>query len=165
MVEEQIIYRGSPSLLTRFGSLFLAGLIAIASVAGVFVLHNNWLWIFAALALTYITGVAGVVKSIHYEVTNQRVRFRRGILSKRTDELECYRVKDTTLIEQFPNRLFGLGTIEILTFDASTPIQRLEAIRGARDLREKLRNVVEECRDRKGVRLTEFDQTQQNPQA
>ena len=162
MIEEQIIYRGSPSLLTRFGSIFLAGLIIIASIVGVFMLHTQWLWILVVLAAGYIFSVVALVKSVEYEVTTQRVRFRRGLLNKRTDELECYRVKDTTLIEPFPNRLFGLGTIELLTFDASTPVQRLEAISGARDLREKLRNIVEECRDRKGVRLTEFDQSQQN---
>jgi uncharacterized membrane protein YdbT with pleckstrin-like domain len=161
MTEEQIIFRGSPSLLTRFGQLFLALLIFAAAVTGVVLTHQQWIWIFAGLALIYGLGVIATVKAIHYEVTTQRVRFRRGILSKRTDELECYRVKDTTLIEQFPSRIFGLGTIEILTFDATTPVQRIEAIHGASALREKLRAHVEECRDRKGVRLTEFDQGQQ----
>jgi uncharacterized membrane protein YdbT with pleckstrin-like domain len=161
MNEEQIIYKGSPSLLTRFGSLFLAALIVIGSAVGA-ALVSPWFLILAGLALVYAFAVVAVVKATQYEVTNQRIRFRTGLLTKRTDELECYRDKDTTLIEPFPNRAFGLGTIEILTFDASTPIQRLEAIKGARELREKLRNIVEECRDRKGVRLTEFDQTQQN---
>jgi uncharacterized membrane protein YdbT with pleckstrin-like domain len=161
MTEEQTIFRGSPSLFTRFGQLFLAFLLLAAGIAAIVLTKKIWIWAFVGLVLIYLLGIIVAVKSVHYEVTTQRIRFRRGIMSKRTDELECYRVKDTSLIETFPARLFGLGTIEILTFDASTPVQRIEAVHGASALREKLRAHVEECRDRKGVRVTEFDQGQQ----
>ena len=54
-------------------------------------------------------------------------------------------------------RLVGLGTIEVRTMDTTSPKLYLEAIHGARKLREELRKHIEQCRDRKGVRLTEFD--------
>lgn len=160
MSEEQIIFRGSPSVLTRFGPLFLATLVMAASIAGALLLNVQYiwlLWVLAGLALLYILGVIVVVRSHQYEVTNERVRFRKGILTKRTDELELYRVNDTTLIEPFTLRMFGLGTIEFRTADTTTPILHIEAIHGARKLREELRKHVEECRDRKRVRISEFE--------
>ena len=72
--------------------------------------------------------------------------------------MELYRTIDTTLVEPFNLRMFGLGTIELRTSDATTPIVRLEAIRGARKLREELRRHVEDCRDRKRVRMAEIEQ-------
>ena len=98
-----------------------------------------------------------LVRSRTYEVTSQRLRLREGVFSKRTDEMELYRVKDTTLVEPFWQRLFGLGTIEITTNDATTPLVKIESIAGAKELREDLRRHIETCRDRKRVRLAELE--------
>lgn len=161
MADEQSVYTGSPSLLTRFGSLFLCFLVIAGCATGaVLVKEPPWRWVLigiAALCLVYIVGVAVVVKSTQYEVTTQRIRIRKGILTKRLDELELYRANDTSLIEPLSLRMLGLGTIEVRTADPSTPTVYLEALHGARDLREKLRMHIEDCRQRKGVRVTEFE--------
>ena len=165
MSEERTVFRGSPSLLTRFGGVFLGFLILAGSITFIFILRNQgqpqyWtigLGVLAGLALIYIVSVIMLVKATSYEVTSERIRVRRGILSKRTDELELYRANDTSLIEPLPMRMFGLGTIEVRTMDTSSPTVYLEAVHGARKLREDLRRHIEQCRDRKGVRVTEFD--------
>lgn len=157
MSEEQIIFRGSPSLLTRFGALFLGFLILAAGAVISIMMHQPLVWILSGLALVYIIGVIVVVKATQYEVTNERVRIRSGIMTKRTEELELYRALDTSLIEPLTLRMFGLGTIEVRTADASSPTVYLHAIHNARTLREELRKSIEDCRDRKRVRLTEFD--------
>ena len=158
MSDEQTIFRGSPSVLTKFGPLFLAALVLAGAVAGVFLLSQPLLWILAGLAFLFILGTVLVVKAEQYEATTERVRHRRGIFTKRTDEVELYRVTDTTLIEPLPQRMIGLGTIEFRTADASSPVFHMKAIHGARNLREQLRKHIEDCRTRKGVRLTEFEQ-------
>lgn len=158
MSEEQTIFRGSPSVLTRFGSLFLATLVLAGAIAGVYLLNQPYLWILAGLCFLFILGTVLVVKAEQYEVTTERVRHRRGIFTKRTDEIELYRVTDTTLIEPITQRVLGLGTIEFRTADATNPTFSMEAIHGARNLREQLRKHVEEARERKRVRLTEFEQ-------
>lgn len=157
MNEEQVVFRGSPSLLTRFGAIFLAVLVMAAGITAVYMLNNPWLWIIPGLALLHILVLVILNRSTVYEVTTQRIRLQRGIFTKRTDELELYRVKDTTLVEPFVLRMFGKGNIEIATFDPSTPVCTLHAVSNARKLREDLRKYTEECRERKGVRLTEFD--------
>jgi uncharacterized membrane protein YdbT with pleckstrin-like domain len=167
MSEETTIFRGSPSVWTRFGALFLGSLVFAAGLVLFFALHNApspARWAFAALALLAVLFVIGTivgVKATEYEITNERIRVRQGIVTKRTDELELYRANDTSLIEPFSLRMFGLGTIEIRTNDASTPMVYLKAIHGARRVREELRHCIEECRDRKRVRVTEFEQPNQ----
>ena len=74
MNEEQTIFRGSPSVLTKFGSIFVTALIAAAAVAGVFLLQQPLLWILAGLALLYILGAVFVVKAERYEATTERIR-------------------------------------------------------------------------------------------
>lgn len=113
----------------------------------------------AVLAFIYVLAVVFIVKATRYEVTNERIRIRTGIMTKRTEELELYRAMDTSLIEPLTMRMFGLGTVEVRTVDASSPTVMLEAVHKARQLREDLRKCIEECRDRKRVRMTEFDHT------
>jgi uncharacterized membrane protein YdbT with pleckstrin-like domain len=161
MSEEKIVFRGSPSVLTRFGALFLCFLVFAAAVAFMFVVPDGgWrygLGTLAGIALVNMLIVILLVKATQYEVTSERIRVRKGIFTKRTDELELYRVNDTSLIEPFTMRMFGLGTVEIRTMDTTNPRLYIEAVHGARKLREDLRRCVEECRDRKGVRVTEFE--------
>jgi uncharacterized membrane protein YdbT with pleckstrin-like domain len=161
MSEETIVFRGSPSVLTRFGALFLAFLVFAGSFAGFFFvpegLPKYLLGGLTAVALIHMLIVVLLVKATQYEVTTERIRVRRGIFTKRTDELELYRANDTSLIEPLSMRMFGLGTIEVRTMDATSPKLYLEAVHGARKLREDLRKHIEQCRERKGVRLTEFE--------
>jgi len=110
-----------------------------------------------AVALVFLVFQWLIIKCRVYEVTTERIRVTTGILTRRTDELELYRVKDITLVEPFLLRGFGLGDVEITTNDATTPLLRMEAIRGAKPLREELRKSVEVCRDRKRVRLAELE--------
>jgi uncharacterized membrane protein YdbT with pleckstrin-like domain len=98
-----------------------------------------------------------------YELTSQRLRITRGILNRRLDELELYRVKDYVMEQPLLLRVFGLGNITVVTSDATTPTVALRAIAGATDVREKLRNAVQAERDRKRVRELDVDDT--SPQA
>lgn len=158
------MFRGSPSVLTRFGGLFLAFLVFAGALTGYFLVRTSvvpavqyLLLALAAAALIHMIVIILLVKATQYEVTSERIRIRRGIITKRTDELELYRANDTSLIEPLSLRMFGLGTIEVRTMDTTNPVLFLEAVHGARKLRENLRKYIEECRDRKGVRLAEFD--------
>lgn len=91
------------------------------------------------------------------EITNQRLRITRGIFSKRTDELELYRVQDITFLQPFVLRLFNKGTLLLTTGDISSPELRLEGIPADSNLRDRFRDAVEACRDRKRARVTEID--------
>lgn len=90
------------------------------------------------------------------EITTERVRVTTGILSKRTDELELYRVRDHTFLQPFLLRMFNRGTFVLNTADTSTPVVTLAGVPADEELRNSLRQAIEACRDRKRARLTEF---------
>lgn len=156
MGTETVIFRGSPSLLTRFGSLFLATLILVTGGVLAVTFNQPLYWILSGVALLFILIQILLVRSVSYEITTERIRVRCGILTKRTDELELYRVRDFTLVEPFFLRMAGRGHIDITTMDPSNPRLLLDAIARPGAVREKLRESIEECRSRKGVRVTEY---------
>ena len=86
-----------------------------------------------------------------YEVTTERIRVRRGVLNRRLEELELYRVRDTAIDQPLLLRVFGLGNIELISADASTPNLVLNAISGADLLREQIRDRIEKLRREKKV--------------
>jgi len=91
------------------------------------------------------------------EITSQRIRITEGILSKRVDELELYRVRDLTFIQPFALRIFGCGNLILNTADLTTPVVTLMAVPGDQSLRDELRQAIEACRDRKRARVTEIE--------
>src|ERR1041384_5856285 len=137
---EEIIWSGSSSQVRNLHIYLVCALFCWLIIP---IFYAVWKWI--------------ELRSRHYELTTQRVKLRQGIFSKRTDELELYRVKDSTIIEPFWQRLFGLGNIVITTNDASTPSITREALPKPAETRERLRGAVEACRDRKRVRIAELE--------
>ncbi len=138
--EEQVIWKGWSSQSLYFGTYTLCVLFCWLIVP---IFYGLWKWI--------------LVRSRVYEVTTERIRVRTGIFSKRTDELELYRVTDNTLVEPFWLRVFQAGNIVLRTSDDSNPEVTLEAVPDASALRDEIRKHVEICRERKRVRLAEIE--------
>ena len=91
-----------------------------------------------------------------YEITNERVTQQSGVLSRKTDETELYRVKDIRLVEPFFLRFFGLSTILLVTSDRISTIIKIEGIESGDNLRKQLRTLIEKRKDDKGVRELEL---------
>ena len=60
-----------------------------------------------------------VVKCRVYELTSQRLRLYEGVINRKIDEIELYRVKDTNIEQPFWFRMFGLGVLNLKTSDRS----------------------------------------------
>jgi uncharacterized membrane protein YdbT with pleckstrin-like domain len=159
MDEEKVVFHGPSSLVLYLGTFFLGTMVVLGSLAALVFLPQFrwWSLIPAGIALIYMLGVCLVNRCRIYEVTTERIRVRVGILTRRTDDLELYRVQDITFLEPLRQRIFGVGTIVIATNDATTPVLRIEAIPQAPDVREALRKHVEACRERKRVRIAELE--------
>ncbi len=158
--QEQVLFKGSSSPLMNLGTFVLGTLTTVGAFVAAFVVpppYSYALFGVALLALVWMLARWLLIKVRVYEVTTERIRITDGVVTRRTDELELYRVKDTTLLEPLLLRLFSLGHLEITTNDTSTPLIRLEAVQNVRSLREDLRKAVEVCRDRKRVRLAELE--------
>ena len=112
--------------------------------------------------LTCLIGVGFVIigvrwlknRSASYEITDQRLIVRRGILFKTIDEIELYRIKDVRLGYSLLNQMTDIGTIILTSTDRTTSGGEfiLRDIPMARDRREGLRKLVDRARQRRGVR-------------
>ncbi len=156
MSDEKPVFRGSSTQMLNLahfaGAVLLSGLMIFASVQ-----FDGRLAALLVVPLAYAGIRWWAIASRVYEVTTERIKVTTGMISKRTDDLELYRVKDTVLEEPALLRLAGAGNIVLTTNDATTPRLVLEAISGAKELREEMRTHIEACRDRKGTRLTELE--------
>jgi uncharacterized membrane protein YdbT with pleckstrin-like domain len=140
-MEEKVIWKGRPSQWTNFGTYVLCFLFC-------------WLVIPIFIALWRFL----IVKTWKIEITDQRLVEEKGVLSKKTDELELFRVKDIRLDQPFLLRLVGrLSNIILVTSDKTNSIVRIPAIKDGKDIREKLRVAIDERRDKKRVRETDFE--------
>jgi len=144
MRAENILWSGTPSQVTNLGTFVIWGILACTLVL-------------APVSLILIIWKYLEVKNQVYELTNQRLKMHSGVLSKKIEELELYRVRDTQFEQPFFLRLFGLGNVILLTTDSTSPEIILPAIPNAQGVREQIRNAVEETRDSKRVRVSELD--------
>jgi uncharacterized membrane protein YdbT with pleckstrin-like domain len=95
------------------------------------------------------------IRCTRYTLSNEQFTAIHGVLSRLTETLELYRVKDTHVYEPVWLRLLGLGNVSIHSSDKTTPLLVLRAIPQASDMARSVRENVEQERVRKGVR--EFD--------
>jgi uncharacterized membrane protein YdbT with pleckstrin-like domain len=159
---EQVIWAGSPSQFTNFGSFFIY---IITIPLSVFFASN--------LACEYMSSLCFKKEAIlvafffgscmffykfiktychTYEVTDQRVIERSGIISRATDELEIFRVHDLTYEEPFTLRIFGRSNIVLHSADLSNPKLVLVGMKNGQALKEKIRKAVYDRREVKLVR-------------
>jgi len=136
---ETIEWEGSPSNYLLFTTYLWCVLLSILIVPAV---YGIWRWI--------------ELKSQRYQLTNQRLKWSRGVFSKITNEIELYRIKDTQLIEPFFLRIVGCGNIILSTSDRNTPELIIPAVKNATGVREKIRVLIEAARRERGVREVDF---------
>ena len=87
-----------------------------------------------------------------YEVTDQRIKLKTGILNQEIDECELYRVRDYKIVKPFFQRIFGLGKIELVTSDRSNSSINLNGIKNPENLYNLIRDNVEKIRRKTGTR-------------
>lgn len=97
------------------------------------------------------------VKVRTYRVTTERLLTTEGVLSKTTDSLELYRVRDIRVTQPFLLRFFALENIEMTTSDESSPLVVIDCIPQSVKLGDILRRQVEVCRVAKRVREVEIE--------
>jgi membrane protein YdbS with pleckstrin-like domain len=159
-LEEHELWRGHPSQILNL-NIYLCWVIIlglaffIVEMVGV---AYSVLWsavgfgVLVLVALVHGCLLYFHLRAVEYVITTQRVRVISGIFSKDIQEIELFRVKDTMAHQSFFLRLFGLGTITVISGDERHPQLVMTAIPKAIELRERLRQEVMALRQRFGVR-------------
>jgi uncharacterized membrane protein YdbT with pleckstrin-like domain len=96
-------------------------------------------------------------RTTRYELTSQRLLVSTGILSRQTDALELYRVRDLRIVQPLLLRMLSLGDVILDTSDITTPFVALQGVPDARILADVIRTHVEQCRLAKRVREIDID--------
>ncbi len=154
---EEVYFEGSPLLRGELGRLTLAGLGAVVLIAvGLLVPMKQWGPWWVALILVLLAAVLVVapiwlIKSVRYRISNYRIDYERGILSKKIDTLELWHVEDIQFRQSLLDRILKVGKITVMSRDDTTPELELEGIPNPRPLFESLKQRVIAVKRQRGV--------------
>ena len=163
---EETIWNGTASHWKNFNSYALT----VVGIVGATTLHL-WprtavgLWVFiipAALAVWAFWNWL-IIRTTRYNLSTERLVTTHGVLTKVTDTLELYRVRDMQTVQPVLLRIVGLQNIHVFTNDSSTSELLLDFIPTSLTLGDKLRKSVEACRESKRVRTMDVLGEPQQP--
>ena len=157
--QETLVWRGTPSQWINFGTyLFCLILAAGVGAAYYFVSPPQPLLLLVLIVPVFWALCRWIAtRCQRYEITSERVKITTGLLSRRTQELELYRVRDYSIVEPFWLRLIGRGNVVLATADNTNPTLVLHAVPRAAELKDQIRANTEKMRQRRGVRSLEVD--------
>jgi hypothetical protein len=119
--------------------------------------QNFWWWL-SIVGIPVAIWKHLLLKSTHITLTNQRLKISSGLLNKKMEEIELYRVKDWTHSQPLMQRMLGFGSVTVVSSDRTAPEVTYNWLKDAKEFAEKLRSAVEAVRDRKRVRAIEMDE-------
>ena len=128
-LDEKLLYIGRPSQILNIISFII------------------WSWTLFVPIIIYLR-----TRFTVYEVTDQRIKLKTGILNQEIEECELYRVRDYKIVKPFFQRIFGLGKIELVTSDRSNSSINLNGIKNPENLYDLIRDNVEKIRRKTGTR-------------
>lgn len=91
-----------------------------------------------------------------YYLTDKKVVIRTGLLNFKEDEILLYRILDTRIQLGLFQRLFGLGTLELITSDKTHSTLQIKNIKNVREFKNTLASYVEQEKLRMRFRTGEI---------
>lgn len=164
-----VLFEGAPSWKAYLGSysLVFLGPPAIAGGAwGVASLASATAGVGASvIALTVAAtlgaiGIAFIVlqwlrKSLHYRITDRTVDYETGLLSKRVETLQLWRVRDLEFHQSVWERLWGIASIVLITKDRTDETLVLRGLPASRDVFNKLKDAAELARQQRVIGISD----------
>ena len=90
-----------------------------------------------------------------YRLSDDRLFCEKGFLNIKQDEVLLYRVRDLQLNMSLGQRIFGVGTICVVSSDKSVPHLDLVNVKDPRNVKELIHRSVEEAKDQRRMRTME----------
>jgi uncharacterized membrane protein YdbT with pleckstrin-like domain len=91
-----------------------------------------------------------------YRLSEDRLFCETGFLNIKSDEVLLYRVRDLQLNMSLGQRIFGVGTVCVVSSDKSVPHLDLKNVKRPREVKELIHKNVEEAKDKRRMRTTEL---------
>jgi hypothetical protein len=97
-----------------------------------------------------------IATNTKYVLTTERIIIQVGLLGRREEQIDLGRVKDIRLTQGVSDRMIGIGQIEVISTDPSTPSFRLMGIKDPRKVRDLIWSAVNQRRRAMGIRPREL---------
>ena len=112
----------------------------LAAFAAAFAAAGFLLW------SAYLLATFAGRRAVRYTLSPQRIEIEMGILGKRYESIELWRVKDVVLEQTALQRLRGVGRITLYSNDQVEPQLHVGPVANAKALFDKLRDKVAAAR-------------------
>lgn len=159
--QEVVYYEGSPLLRGELGLVLtwlVVGLILAAIPIVWWALDTQpdggppvWLWVLVPIGIALFFFPSLWVKRNRFKITNYRIDYERGLITTNVDTLELWHVNDISMRQGPLDKMFGVGSIHILSDDRSTPELELRSVSQPRPLYENLKQRVISVKRQRGV--------------
>ena len=90
-----------------------------------------------------------------YRLSEDRLFCEKGFFNIKQDEVLLYRVRDLQLNLKLTQRIFGVGTICVVSSDKSVPHLDLQNVKHPREVKELIHKNVEAAKDKRRMRTME----------
>ncbi len=131
---EEVIWEGRPTWKAWAGT-WIVGWVLLPTIIGGVLLLSVW---FKML-------------SKRWKLTSRRIEMESGLLAKRVDTLELWRIRDVEFRQSLMDRLAGVSTVFITAHDAGTPVLEIRGLPADRAIYDRLMNAVMQARQQRGV--------------
>ena len=91
-----------------------------------------------------------------YSMTDDRFFLETGFFNIRTEEVLLYRVRDISLERRLGQRLFGVGSIRLVSSDKTMPELIVKNVKHPKDVKELIHRQVEEMKTKRRMRFGEI---------
>ena len=90
-----------------------------------------------------------------FRLSEDRLFCEKGFFNIKSDEVLLYRVRDLQLNLKLTQRIFGVGTVCVISSDQSLPHLDLVNIKHPKQVKELIHRSVEQAKDKRRMRTME----------
>jgi hypothetical protein len=158
---EEVYFQGSPQMRGEIGNVLLWSVIGLVLIAAPFLWRAmsrdhtmpRWWLTLALIAAGLLCFLVPWLwtKRIRYRISNYRIDYERGLLSRRIDTLELWHVEDISFNQSLIDRIMGVGDIKVISHDDTTPQLLLKGLPNPRPLFESLKQRIIAVKRQRGV--------------
>ncbi len=133
-LSEELIWEGRPTW-KAWALSWIAGWVLLPLVVGLFLLVPVWIR----------------TRSTRWKLTSRRIETETGLLSKRVDTLELWRIRDIEFTQSLMDRIAGVACLSITAHDGSSPVLQVRGLPGDRAVYDRLMSAVMVARQQRGI--------------
>ena len=91
-----------------------------------------------------------------YSMTDDRLFLECGFLNIKTEEILLYRIRDISLERKLGQRIFGVGSVRVISSDKTAPELLIKNIKHPVEVKELIHRQVEEAKPKRRMHFSEL---------